>query len=110
LVLWSSQALKDGLIILALALAILATLRLMEKVKAIYVLALIASLLALFSLRFYIFYMMCAAVAGSFFLGAKSLRAQGFLQRFIAVGVIGLAFTWFGVLQSAGMQFERYAN
>jgi 4-amino-4-deoxy-L-arabinose transferase-like glycosyltransferase len=33
LVLWSSQALKDGLIIMALALAILATLRLMEKVQ-----------------------------------------------------------------------------
>ena len=31
LILWSSQALKDGLIILALALAILATLRLMEN-------------------------------------------------------------------------------
>ncbi len=110
LILWSSQALKDGLIIMALALAILATLRLMEKVTATYVVVLIGCLIALFSLRFYIFYMMCAAVAGSFFLGMKSLSAQGFIQRFIAVGVIGLAFTWFGVLQSAGMQFERYAN
>jgi 4-amino-4-deoxy-L-arabinose transferase-like glycosyltransferase len=110
LVLWSSQALKDGLIIMALALAILATLRLMEKVTAMYVMVLIGCLIALFSLRFYIFYMMCAAVAGSFFLGMKSLSAQGFLQRFVAVGVIGLAFTWFGVLQSAGTQFERYAN
>ncbi len=110
LILWSSQALKDGLIIMALALAILATLRLMEKVTATYVVVLIGCLIALFSLRFYIFYMMCAAVAGSFFLGMKSLSAQGFIQRFVAVGVIGLAFTWFGVLQSAGMQFERYAN
>jgi hypothetical protein len=75
-----------------------------------YVMVLIGCLIALFSLRFYIFYMMCAAVAGSFFLGMKSLSAQGFLQRFVAVGVIGLAFTWFGVLQSAGTQFERYAN
>jgi len=32
LILWSSQALKDGLIILALAISILATLRLMEKI------------------------------------------------------------------------------
>lgn len=110
LVLWSSQGLKDGLIIMALAFSILATLRLMEKITAAYVVVLIGCLLALFSLRFYIFYMMCAAVAGSFFLGMKTLNAQGFMQRFIAVGVIGLAFTWFGVLQSAGMQFERYAN
>ena len=110
LVLWSSQALKDGLIIMALALSILATLRLMEKMKATWVLVLIGCLMMLFSLRFYIFYMMCAAVAGSFVLGVKSLSAQGFLHRFVAVGVIGLAFTWFGVLQSAGSQFERFAN
>jgi len=110
LVLWSSQALKDGVIIMALALAILATLRLMEKVTATYVVVLIGCLIALFSMRFYIFYMMCAAVAGSFFLGMKTLSAQGFLHRFVAVGVIGLAFTWLGVLQSAGTQFERYAN
>jgi hypothetical protein len=110
LVLWSSQALKDGLIILALALSILATLRLMEEIKAQWVLILIGCLMVLFSMRFYIFYMMCAAVLGSFFLGMKTLNAHGFLQRFIAVGVIGLAFTWFGVLQSAGTQIERYAN
>src|ERR1041384_4141079 len=110
LVLWSSQALKDGLIILALALSILATLRLMEKMTAGYVLVLIGALLALFSLRFYIFYMMAAAVAGSFFLGSKAFSAQGFMQRFVAVAAIGLAFTWFGVLQGASMQFERYAN
>jgi hypothetical protein len=110
LILWSSQALKDGLIILALALSILATLRLMEKIKIGWVLVLIGALVALFSLRFYIFYMMCAAVAGSFFLGSKAFSAQGFLQRFIAVGAIGLAFTWFGVLQGASVQLERYAN
>jgi Dolichyl-phosphate-mannose-protein mannosyltransferase len=110
LILWSSQALKDSLIILALALSIFATLRLMEKVKVGYVLVLIGALIALFSLRFYIFYMMCAAVAGSFFLGSKAFSAQGFVQRFVAVVAIGLAFTWFGVLQGASVQLERYAN
>src|SRR5215203_2216850 len=99
LILWSSQALKDGLIIFALAFSILATLRLMEKITTGYVLVLIASLLALLSLRFYIFYMMTAAVAGSFIIGMKSISAQSFLQRFVAVGAIGLAFTWFGVLR-----------
>ncbi|HET6979238.1 MAG TPA: glycosyltransferase family 39 protein [Pyrinomonadaceae bacterium] len=110
LILWSSQALKDGMIILALALAILATLRLMEKITVGFVIVLIGSLLALFSFRFYIFYMMTAAVMGSFFLGAKAFSAQGFMQRFVAVAGIGLAFTWFGVLQGATVQFEKYAN
>lgn len=110
LVLWSSQALKDGLIILALAVSILATLRLMEKISAKYIVVLILALLALLSLRFYIFYMMAAAVAGSFIIGMKTLSAQSFVHRFIAVAAIGLAFTWFGVLQYAEVQFDKYAN
>jgi 4-amino-4-deoxy-L-arabinose transferase-like glycosyltransferase len=110
MILWTSQALKDGLIILALALAILATLRLMEKITIGYVLVLTACLLALLSLRFYIFYMMAAAVAGSFIMGMKAMNAQNFLQRFVAVAAIGMAFTWFGVLRYAGTQFERYGN
>lgn len=110
LILWSSQALKDGLIILALALAMLATLRLMEKITVGYVLVLMACLLSLLSLRFYIFYMMVAAVMGSFFIGMKAINTQGFVQRFAAVAVMGLAFTWFGVLRYAGTQFDRYAN
>ena len=110
LILWSSQALKDGLIILALSLGILATLRLMDKITIGYVIVLAVCLLGLLSLRFYIFYMMVAAVAGSFVLGMKTVNAQGFVQRFIAIGVIGLAFTWFGVLRDAGNQLERYGN
>ncbi|HKS10613.1 MAG TPA: glycosyltransferase family 39 protein [Pyrinomonadaceae bacterium] len=110
LILWTSQALKDGLIILALALAMLATLRLMEKITIGYVLVLTVCLLGLLSLRFYIFYMMVAAVGGSFFIGMKAINTQGFIQRFMAIAVMGLAFTWFGVLRYAGTQFDRYAN
>jgi Dolichyl-phosphate-mannose-protein mannosyltransferase len=110
LILWSSQALKDGLIILALSLGILATLRLMDKITIGYVIVLAVCLLGLLSLRFYIFYMMVAAVAGSFVLGMKTVNAQGFIQRFIAIAAIGLAFTWFGVLRDAGMQLERYGD
>ena len=110
LILWSSQALKDAVIILVLALAILATLRLMEKITISYLLVLAVCLLSLLTLRFYIFYMMAAAVAGSFVVGLKTLNAQGFLQRFVAVGLIGVAFTWFGVLRYAQVQFDRYAN
>lgn len=110
LILWSSQALKDGLIILALALGILATLRLMDKITVGYVIVLAICLLGLLSLRFYIFYMMVASVAGSFILGMKTVNAQGFIQRFMAIAAIGLAFTWFGVLRDAGMQLQRYGD
>jgi Dolichyl-phosphate-mannose-protein mannosyltransferase len=110
LVLWSSQALKDAIIIQALALAILATLRLMEKVTLGHVLILTLSLLSLLTLRFYVFYMMVAAVVGSFIIGMKSLSAQGFLHRFVAVAAMGLVFTWFGVIQYGTAQLNKYAN
>jgi hypothetical protein len=110
LVLWSSQALKDGIIVLALALSILATLRLVERISVRYVVVLTACLLALLSLRFYIFYMMTAAVAGAFVIGMRSVGAKSFVGRFLAIAVIGLFFTWFGVLRSASTQFERYGN
>ena len=110
LVLWSSQALKDGIIVLVVALAILTTLRLVQRITVPYVLILTACLLVLLSLRFYIFYMMSAAVVGAFVIGMKSVSAKGLVGRFLAIAVIGLFFTWFGVLRSASTQFARYGN
>jgi hypothetical protein len=110
LILWSSQALKDGLIIMALALCILATLRLMEKITVPYLLLMACCLASLLSLRFYIFYMMAAAVGGSFIIGMKSADARNFIQRFVAIALIGMVFTWFGVIRFATAQFERYGN
>jgi 4-amino-4-deoxy-L-arabinose transferase-like glycosyltransferase len=110
LVLWSSQALKDGLIVLTLSLAILATLKLLERVTVGYILLLTGCLFGLLSLRFYIFYMMAAAVIGSFVIGMKSMNSQSFVGRFVAVAFIGLALTWFGVLRYATAQFDTYGT
>src|SRR5205085_5249967 len=60
LVLWSSQGLKDGPIVFLLALAMLATLRLGEKVSIKYGVVLIFALYGLLCFRFYIFYMAVA--------------------------------------------------
>jgi len=110
LVLWSAQALKDGLIVLVLALGILCTVKLMNKITVGYLIVLTGCLSALLTLRFYTFYMMVAAVAGSFLLGMKSLNAQAFVGRFLGIVAIGLVFTWFGVAQYAGTQLSRYGN
>jgi hypothetical protein len=110
LVLWSSQALKDGIIVLVLALAIYCTLRLMEKITIGYVIVMTTCLLTLLTLRFYTFYMMAAAVGGSFLIGGKTLDTQSFMRRFAAVVAIGLAFTYFGIARYAGTQIEKYGS
>jgi len=55
LVLWSAQGLKDAPIVFCLVLAILATLKLGQKLSVQYVLVLGVALLVVFSLRFYCF-------------------------------------------------------
>ena len=108
LVLWSAQGLKDGPIVFFLAIAILATLRLGEKLTAKYILVLLVALISLLALRFYVFYMICVAIAGAFIIGMQQVTATSFARQFSAVMLLGLALTYVGVTRSASTQFEHY--
>lgn len=110
LVLWSSQGLKDGPIVFFLALSILATLRLGEKLSVKYLVALIGSLFVLLAFRFYIFYMISVAIAGAFVIGMQSLNARNFIRQFIVIIAAGLALTYLGVTRYANVQLEQYAS
>jgi hypothetical protein len=110
LVLWSAQGLKDGPIVFFLALAILSTLKLGEKLSAKYIVVLVLALLSLVALRFYVFYMICVAIAGAFVIGMQQVTATSFARQFTAIILLGLALTYVGVTRSASVQFERYGN
>jgi hypothetical protein len=110
LVLWSSQGLKDAPIVFFLAIAILATLKLGEKLSLKYILILLSALIALFALRFYVLYMISVAIGGAFIIGMQQVTASSFARQFSAIVLLGLALTYVGVTRSAGTQFERYAN
>lgn len=110
LVLWSSQGLKDGPIVFFLALTILATLKLTRKFDLKYLLILVSSLCALLSLRFYVFYMITAAVAGALLIGVGKLTALNFVRRFALIITIGLALTYLGITRYANVQLESYVN
>jgi hypothetical protein len=110
LVLWSAQGLKDGPVVFCLAIAILATLKLGEKLSLKYLVILVCALLSLIALRFYVFYMISVAIAGAFVIGMQQLSATSFARQFTAVILLGLALTYVGVTRSASVQFERYGN
>jgi 4-amino-4-deoxy-L-arabinose transferase-like glycosyltransferase len=110
LVLWSAQGLKDGPIVFFLAIAILSTLKLGNKLHIKYILVLLCSLIALFALRFYVFYMICVAIAGAFIIGMQQISATSFVRQFSAVILLGLALTYVGVTRSASLQYEQYGN
>lgn len=110
LVLWSAQGLKDGPIVFFLAIAILSTLKIGEKLSPKYILVLMTALMALVALRFYVFYMICVAIAGAFVIGMQQVSAISFARQFTAVILLGLALTYVGVTRSSAVQFERYGN
>ena len=108
-IIWSSQLLKDGLIIFLLVLAITIVLYLQEKFDYFLVAILIFSLFGIISLRFYIFYMVAIAVVGSFIIG-KSGSVKSVIRGFIAVLILGLALTYLGVLRSASDEFDKFGS
>ncbi|HKC64309.1 MAG TPA: glycosyltransferase family 39 protein [Pyrinomonadaceae bacterium] len=110
LVLWSSQGLKDGPIVFLLAVCMLTTLKLGEKLSIKYLIILACSLFALLSIRFYVFYMMVAAIAGAFIIGMRPVSAQSLLRQFVVIVAIGLSLTYFGVTRYVNVQAEKYGN
>jgi 4-amino-4-deoxy-L-arabinose transferase-like glycosyltransferase len=110
LILWSSQALKDGPIMLLLAVTMLATLKLGERFSVKYLAVLMFSLFGLLSLRFYVFYIMIVAVGAGFFIGMRQFTTQRFVQQLVMVVCVGLALMYMGVLRTASVQFEDYGN
>lgn len=110
LVLWSSQGLKDGPIVFCLAVSILATLKLSEKFSVRYIAILVCSLFALLSLRFYVFYMISAAIAGAFVIGMQKLTPTNFVRQFAIIVILGLALTYLGVTRFANAQLGTFMN
>jgi hypothetical protein len=110
LVLWSAQGLKDGPIVFLLALAILCTLKLGEKITLKYIDVLFLTLLFLIALRFYVFYMIAVAIAGAFIIGMQQVTATSFVRQLSAIVLLGVALTYVGVTRSATTQFEHYGN
>jgi 4-amino-4-deoxy-L-arabinose transferase-like glycosyltransferase len=108
-VIWSGQLLKDGLIIFLLVLAITMLLRLQEKLDFLALALLFLSLGGILTLRFYIFYMVGVAVAGSFVVGVSS-SGGSLIRRTAALVILGLGVTYFGITRYAAQDVNNYGN
>lgn len=110
LILWSSQGLKDGPIVFFLALAILSTLKLGQKISVNHLALLVFTLFALLSFRFYLFYMIVVAIGGALIIGMQKLTPVDFARQFIVIIALGLAFTYLGITRYANLQIEQFAS
>ena len=110
LVLWSSQGLKDGPIVFMLALSVLLTLRLGEKFSFKNAAILAITLATLTTFRFYLFFMVVAAIVGAFTIGMREFTAVSFVRQLLLVAGIGLALTYLGVIRTANLQLGFYGD
>ncbi len=108
-IIWTGQLLKDGLIIFLLVLVMAMVLSLQKKFSYSAVLLLIFGLFGIISLRFYIFYMIAVAVAGTFIVGLGG-STQSIARRIVVLVILGLSMTYLGVIRYANTEFERYGS
>ena len=106
LVLWSSQGLKDSPIVFFLSLSILATLKLGQKFSAVYLTVLVLSLFGVLAFRFYVFYMLLAAIAGAFIIGMRQVTAQSLIRQALVIVFLGLSLMYIGVTRYAAVQLD----
>ena len=108
-IIWSSQLMKDGLIIFLLVLAMTMVLQLQERFGYAAIIVLVLSLFGIMSLRFYIFYMVAVAVGGSFLIGTSN-SIRSIVGRSAALVIIGVGLTYFGVIRTATVDLDRFGN
>jgi hypothetical protein len=93
-----------------LVLAILASLRLSEKLTVKQIIILIIALFSILSLRFYVFYMIVVAIAGGFLIGLQKITPTNFARQFIVMLVMGVSLTYLGVTRYANAQLDRFGT
>lgn len=109
LILWSSQLLKDGLIVLTLCLCMLFTLKLRDRFDGRSFVLLLISLFCLYSLRNYAAYILFIAMTGTLLFAAKKFSPVRILQGGILIVLLGTSLAYFAggdVQQIAERSFD----
>ncbi len=108
-IVWSGQLLKDGLVIFFLVTTMTMVLQLQKKFSYPAVAMLVISLFGILSLRFYIFYMVAIAVAGSFLVGLTNSN-RSILRNTVVLAIVGFALTYYGTGRQATAEYEAFGN
>jgi hypothetical protein len=108
-IIWSSQLLKDGLIVFLLVATMTMILQLQKKFSLLGLSFLLFALFGLMSLRFYTFYVVVFSVVGGFVVGVES-SMKATLQRLAVLGLVSIAFVYFGAVRIASLDLKTYGS
>lgn len=108
-IIWSGQLLKDGVILFFLVLVMTMVISAQKKFSWAGLFLIVASMIAILSFRFYIFYMVTLAVTVAFTVGIQtSIKAM--FQRTAILMVIGASLMYLGVIRIASVDLETYGS
>lgn len=108
-IIWTSQLLKDSLVIFLLVLAMLSVAQLQQKFSYKFVGLLVFCLFGLVTIRFYIAYMVAVAVFGSFMVG-QTTSLQSIVRRVVILAVMAGGLGYLGLYRTAGDDIEKYGS
>lgn len=108
-IIWSSQLLKDGIILFLIVLSICMVYSLQKKLNLAAAVVLLGALGGIVSLRFYIFFMIAAAVVGSFLIGIGETTVS-MARRLAVLFVIAIIVAYSGVWENAARDFSTYGT
>jgi 4-amino-4-deoxy-L-arabinose transferase-like glycosyltransferase len=107
MIFWSCAIYKDPSILLCISLAMYSLLRLRDQLTPGLILLFVASVLALLTLRFYIFYMVVFATMGTFLISQRRGVLSGLLAQLLVGGALAAALV-FGIRQEVVKQQTSY--
>jgi hypothetical protein len=106
MLIWTSQGIKESPIIFFLCLSLYLTLRLSREITLRDCFLLLVSLLSIYALRHYVFFVVFLAAGGGLLLSSKRFSPMHIVQGGLAVTVIGLIFAYYGAGEVATRSFD----
>lgn len=98
---WTSQGLKEPLITFLISVCLFYTMKLSEKMTFANAGLLLLCLFGLYSLRYYVFFVVFVAIAGALLFARKQFSTRNILQGSGLILVISLVFSYYGAGQVA---------
>jgi hypothetical protein len=105
MVLWSSQGIKEALIMFLVSACTFLTLKLCRKVGIVDFGLLIISLFCLYTLRNYVFYLLFLAIAAALVFALRKVTPARAIQSGLLVIILGITFAYLGAARG-GNQFD----
>ena len=106
MVLWTAQGIKEAPIMLCLAVSAYCALRLCRSFEISTVLFLGGALIALYSLRNYVFYITFVSILATLLFSTMKISATRAVQGFILCIILGIAFIYAGAPKIAQENFD----